>query len=648
MARRRYVSIRTFVLALLVGELALAVGLTWALWYSNGASTVAAVQEQALRERALRVGERIAEFLAVPEQVNQVIADGIALGTVDLVSLEANEALMARLLRSFPSVSYVGIGLERGDFIGIERPAPESSSQIRYKLDLLNDGTRRQRNTWTVALEGRGAPQVRSDYVVTERPWYRAASEHRAPGWSPIYTYFREPPRLAITASRPILDGGGRLVGVYGTDLVLSAVDDFLRRLRASGSGHAMLVERDGRLVASSSLRSSARVQAGKAERVFAAEFGDPVISGVARALVKRFGGFQALGEQQLALEIDDETLLVRTLPIAEPASLGWIAVVVVPRVDLVGDAAARTRTTGLVFLALLVMVTLAALATTWRVSEPFMVLARKIRSIRHLRLDNDFGVSSDIREVRVLSEELGRMQAGLLSFSRFVPANLVRQVMAAGGVARLGGEERVITVLFSDLAGYSTVIEHLPPARVVEMLGEYLEAMQEIVETHGGSVLEIIGDGMLVVFGAPAELDGHPAAAVRCALDMRARLAELNQTWDQTGLSALWRAHGFQSLQFRIGLHTGPVVAGNLGSKVHMKYGVVGDTVNVAARLEAANKALGTDILMSEQVAAALPPDLAALCIDRGEVTLKGRAQRQRVFGMAAVYSGDSQMKLL
>jgi adenylate cyclase len=194
---------------------------------------------------------------------------------------------------------------------------------------------------------------------------------------------------------------------------------------------------------------------------------------------------------------------------------------------------------------------------------------------------------------------------------------------LSLGEEATLGGERREVSVLFSDLRGYSTLSERLSPEQVIDFLNEYFQAMQAVVESHGGVVIELLGDAILVVFGAPHPLDGHAESAVRCALEMQVALDRLNEDLPV-------------QLGQRIGVHSGTVVAGNIGGDSYMKYGVIGDVVNVAARLEQLNKQYETSVLISEEVHDRLPAPLQGSCTDRGEALLKGREQAQRVFSVS------------
>ncbi len=248
---------------------------------------------------------------------------------------------------------------------------------------------------------------------------------------------------------------------------------------------------------------------------------------------------------------------------------------------------------------------------------------------------------SERLDELGVLSRHFDEMAAGLEDrekiralFGRFVSRDVARKLLEQRG--EIPPEQRDVTVLFSDLVSYSTVSETLPPQQIVALLNEYLEAMHGCVEAEHGCVLEYTGDGILAVFGAPATLPGHAGAAMRAALGMQSRLRALNDEWERSGRAEAWKSRGVETLRARIGLHTGLVVAGTVGARDRMKYGVIGDTVNVAARLETLNKELGTSILVSGSCLRELPAELRALLVPRGEHRVKGRVQEVDVYSVA------------
>ena len=196
-------------------------------------------------------------------------------------------------------------------------------------------------------------------------------------------------------------------------------------------------------------------------------------------------------------------------------------------------------------------------------------------------------------------------------------------------------GEDRWVTILFTDLKGYSTISQPMSPKEVLSMLNEYFSEMVPIIEKHEGVVLEYIGDAMMIVLGAPKNVERHQEKAVRCAMAMREHLKVLNQRWDEQELSRYWKNQDIDYLDARAGIHTGNIVAGNIGADKVMKYGAIGDVVNIAARLEQANKPIGSSILFSRSVYVALTNSIVSQCTDQGLLPLKGRSGEERIYSI-------------
>ncbi|HTP84004.1 MAG TPA: adenylate/guanylate cyclase domain-containing protein [Alphaproteobacteria bacterium] len=179
--------------------------------------------------------------------------------------------------------------------------------------------------------------------------------------------------------------------------------------------------------------------------------------------------------------------------------------------------------------------------------------------------------------------------------FALYLAPAVIDRMLASDKLPQLGGETREITVYFSDVAGFSSISEKLEPDALVELMNEYLSAMTDIIEAHGGFVDKYIGDAIVAVFGAPLNDPQHALNAVRAALACQRRLAELNRE------SPKFR--GFKLGQ-RIGLNSGDALVGNIGSRRRFNYTVMGDSVNLASRLEGANKFFGTSIIAAESTA--------------------------------------------
>jgi adenylate cyclase len=206
------------------------------------------------------------------------------------------------------------------------------------------------------------------------------------------------------------------------------------------------------------------------------------------------------------------------------------------------------------------------------------------------------------------------------------VPRDLVRSVLASGREARLEGEVRELTVFFSDIAGFTTLAETRTPRELVELLGGYLDEVTTIIADEQGTVDKFLGDGVMAFWNAPADTPGHAALACEAAIRIQRRLVAA----DFAGTT----------LTTRIGLATGEVLVGNIGSHERMNYTVMGDVVNLASRLEALNKQYGTGIMIAESTYRAAADRVVARPVD--VVAVKGKHRAVRVYELLGL-AGDT-----
>ena len=207
--------------------------------------------------------------------------------------------------------------------------------------------------------------------------------------------------------------------------------------------------------------------------------------------------------------------------------------------------------------------------------------------------------------------------------FAQYVPPDVVSELVAHPELMRLGGETRELTVMFTDLANFTGLSERLDPQRTVAVLTEYFNTMTAIVHRHHGTVDKFIGDAVMAFWGAPLPVPDHARHAVAAAIEMQKAMA---------AMVARLQAQGLPPIGMRIGLHSGPAVVGNIGSETRFSYTAIGDTVNLAARLEGANKAFGTDILISASTAALIGPN-GPLLRPLADVVVKGKTEAVRVY---------------
>ena len=296
------------------------------------------------------------------------------------------------------------------------------------------------------------------------------------------------------------------------------------------------------------------------------------------------------------------------------------------------GDGDEFERLIAAAFAGLAVLVFSVALAA-WlgvRVSRPVRALAAAARSIETERFDRVRALPpSRVVEFDDANRSFNRMTAGLMerelireTLGRFVPTDVAKALLTEGG--ELAPVQSEATVLFSDLEGFTALTETLGADGIVELLNEYFEVMVEILERHRGVVTQFQGDAILATFNVPVPDPDHAASALRAALEMQHAVRS--------------REFAGRRIGSRIGINTGRLVAGAVGAKGRLSYTVHGDAVNLAARLEALNKELGTRILVSGATAARVEGfDLEP----KGEVDVRGQSGRVAVYALGGASDG-------
>jgi len=218
--------------------------------------------------------------------------------------------------------------------------------------------------------------------------------------------------------------------------------------------------------------------------------------------------------------------------------------------------------------------------------------------------------------------------------FGRYMTEEVVETLLESPGALKLGGEKRRVTILMSDLRGFSALCERLTPQQVVATLNTYLGAMADIISSHHGTINEFIGDAILAVFGAPLSHDDNAQRAVTCAIAMQLAMGDVNRALEELGLP---------TLEMGIGIHTGEVVVGSIGSKKRAKYGLVGSPINLTSRIE--SYTVGGQVLISESTAQEIGDPLEVG--NTFHVTPKGIKRQIAIHEVLGISSGSKVLRL-
>jgi adenylate cyclase len=310
----------------------------------------------------------------------------------------------------------------------------------------------------------------------------------------------------------------------------------------------------------------------------------------------------------------------------------GWVVVTVIPERDFLAsiERAARMLLLGLIAVTV-VLALIAVFFANRLIASPLLRIAAQLKHFETFRLDLITRLVSPLRELDDLSGALIQMRTGLASFQKFIPTDLVRTLVARGIEAAPGGHHETLTVMFTDLAGFTAISEQLGDA-VVEPLTEYLESSSGAITRGRGTIDKFIGDAVMAFWGAPVPNADHAADACAAALECQRLLAE--QRTDAIRTARM-------PLRMRIGINSGSVLVGNIGSRDRLSYTVIGDPVNVASRLEPLNKLYDTEIIIGEETRRLAGERIVARRLDR--VAVYGKSQGVAIYELVAMADDDT-----
>ena len=551
--------------------------------------------DQARTDAVTAAREETRQLLDEPPRIARQLATAAHRGALLLNDRQKLAVILAETLRNWPRLAIIGYGNIDGDwYVGAERQ--EGGAIVEYAADpTVNGGVPMAA---AAAPDGTLSPAKSSDmgpYSVVERPWFKEGVARPGPMWSRFYRFTTGV--VGITSMNRVMPPEGTVpVGVFHVDLRITGIAEFLSTLRVGQRGAVFLVDRNGdRLVTPTGPyvdRAAEALDGAVAQR------GNATLAAPAKIL---------LGGRLYEVVFE---------PVPSEGDMGLTVGVVVDVRDVTGGAYLHAAFAAGLGLAVLLLAVLSGRTLSSRIARPVGAIARDLAQVGRFNISRDPAPQSFIREVSELGSSVDSMKASLRSFAHYVPTNLVRRLLADGREAELGGEVRRLTIHFSDVANFTAISEGVDPDRLVEAMGRYFELMTGTIARHGGTVDKFMGDGMMAFFNAPEELPDHPQKACLAALEAQCLLAQM--TGEATPGEPVFHA--------RIGLGTGEVLVGNIGTPERFAYTLLGDEVNLASRLEGLNKLYGTRIIGS-----------AALRDDAGDgfewrsldkVAVKGRTQ--------------------
>ena len=586
-------SLRTALTAVVVGLLLLAAGgVATNAWFSTRALLDQTWRDTA-RMTAARTAKEAAVFLGDADpavRMTEHLADEGLLDPNDYDAVMDHAVLM---LETYPRHTWFSWADEQGALAAALWWPTEDGVELRKDLRVRQEDGQTWHRQWT-RTDGEWL-EVRNEYTAYDprtRPWYIEGAKGDGVWVGPYLFLSRQQP--GATYALGSRDSEGSLRGVWTSDFECGPLSAYLAGLQVEDSGRVYVVNDDGAVLG----HPEGQV-AGEGEVLNAADHPDAWL---------KTAWTHHKGTEPVAVD----GLVVAVHPFPASSKVPWNVVVVVPEDELYGVARAQARQAAQLTLALLLLAVVWGLLFSRYLANAVRAVERQMGQIARFEL-SDVELSekpSAFREINQMSTAHDHMKHGLRSFARYVPRQLVDQLMQGGTEATRGGSERVVTVLFCDIAGFTTLVEAGEPKVVFAALSAYLTEMDEIIEDEDGCVVQYLGDAIMAVWGAPAEDPDHAQKAVVAARRMREAIGRRIQ--EAPG-------QGWPELHTRIGLHTGPCLIGNVGAAERFSYTIVGEGVRTAEHMEGLNKKHGTQLLVSDATASRLRAPLQTEAVEPG-----------------------------
>jgi len=559
-----------------------------------------------------RVREQVKDHVGEAAQATRIIGSFLQANEIYRDIPQNTEflwSLIWPLMQNPPSLHSLHIASDEGDFLQVRRlPKLATRVIVRSTAPASEKWISRKGN-----YESLESAQSSPEYDPRDRGWYMDTGSIPRNYWSKPYKFSADG-KEGITVSYPVLDSEGNIELVVAADISLEKISEFLNQNPVTENSIAGVIDASGRVIAAPVLLKA------EAKR-------NPVywLHQLQPKIYERFENF--LQNPQDIYYIDNkgstEDWLINFRSIGV---LDWYAVTEIPHSDLTKRALVIVKKMlNFSILAFLVMIFLIYLVTR-RVSRPLIQISEETKRLKNFDLEGIKPVPSNITEIERVSGSLLSSVGALKAFRSYLPAELVRQLVEQGKGGELGGELYEITIFFSDIADFTTVSEGLDPKHLMIQLSEYFEVVTQIIMANEGTVDKYIGDSVMAFWGAPSVVNGAAMKACHVALEVQKRIDKLNQRWE---------TEGKPQFNTRIGLHTGEAIVGNVGSSECMNYSAIGDSVNLASRLEGLNKNFGTRIIISEATWLLVSDQFVCRPLD--EVLVKGKTRPAKVFELVS-----------
>lgn len=605
------IGIRSAISALVLTSIVVSAIVVHLLWWRTANQVSQTLADTINDQIVAAVADQLQSITTEARSASIAVRALITEKVLDIRDEKRRKFVFLSQLQAQPTISWVAFGWPDGEFYAAHKLGDNAVETVTIGTDRKLSIERYDYENGD--LKFRDSRVEDTGYLVTEQEWFRGSDL-----WSTLTTHpTGERPAAAFAVRIGVDDDRA---GVLAVIIELTRVSNFLSQLTVGKSASAFILDRDGSAIAAPDAN---------ADEVTPLKLEQPTFPVAVDAIRQAGSAYDANGSEPLSSTVVRDGKVYKTVltPISFP---GWSLVTVVPESEFLGPVQATIRN---LLIGLAVLIAFAGILSAWLaqrlIAAPLIRVVNEIRHVERFDLDKVQRHPSRLTEIANLSGAIGDMAQGLAAFRKYIPADLVRRLISDGNGARLGGAVRPMSVMFIDLAGFTGMSERLGD-RIIPLLSRYLDVVSAQIQDCGGTIDKFIGDAVMAFWGAPSSNPDHAVDCCRAALACQRAVEEAGLVDD----------HGAR-VKIRIGINSGDMLVGNIGSEVRLNYTVIGDAVNIASRLESTNKSYGSTIIIGPETRRLAGDRIVVRELDR--LAVYGRAGGLQIYELLGM-AGESE----
>lgn len=531
--------------------------------------------------------ERVTNYLSTPASLTKITSPLV--NTSDII--DGHEGLwkyMWNPLIMTPQLESFFIADLNGSYVQVRRTPYLATRHIDRNQEIAIDKRLYRDENYLVV----NVTEKETSFDPRVRPWFTNISENETIEekyhWTDAYigTTSQKP---VIGCAYPVMNSPEELGAVVCVNIPLENLSSFLSEQKITDNSSVFIIDSMDQIIAFPDFSEVVMKKEGeKSTRL-------RTMGEITLPHLKEAYNYSVINSSNdFVLEQEDDNYIISIKDIPSELGLNWRVVTSIPESELLSDVYSIIQKIMIVFAIIFTISILAIIFVSGRITRSIELLSHKNEKLQNFDLDLGEKVESNIREISRMSDSLYNAAAGLNAFKKYVPSDLVRNLISTGQEATVGGVPKNLTIFFSDIAGFTNISEKIASDYLMQHLSEYFDNLSSIIMAENGTIDKYIGDSIMAFWGAPLENQNSEIDACNAALACQKVLKSLNKRWEKLNKPVM---------RTRIGIASGDVVVGNVGSNERINYSVIGDSVNLASRLESINKYYGTQIIISWDV---------------------------------------------